>query len=73
MSLKEVFLGSNWDELSTSEKFARISKRADVATILGGLITMGIAPVIALTAIQASLFTGSLGQISEDYLKRRKR
>ncbi len=68
-----MVLGSDWERKTTGEKLARISKIADVATILGGLIAIGFAPALALLAIQASVVTYAGAEIYEQSKKRKKK
>jgi len=68
-----MLTGKNWKEKSTGEKLARVSKAVDVATIVGGLIALGFAPVAAMLAIQTSLITYAGAEVYEQRKKRKKK
>ena len=68
-----MLLGKNWEQKSTGEKLARISKLADVATVVGALIFWGLAPVAAMFAIQASVVTYAGAEVYEQHKKRKKK
>ena len=73
MGLKEIFLGSDWNEKSKTEKLTRVSKLVDVGTIFAALVLGGMAPALANTLIQASIVTYAGGEVIESGLKRRKK
>ena len=60
MAFKEMLLGVDYKNKSTTEKLARLSKMVDAGTVLGALVFFGIAPVVALAAIEEDV-DGFLG------------
>lgn len=73
MGVTEMLKGRDWERKSTGEKLARISKLADVATMVGALVFWGIAPIVAMFAIQASVVTYAGAEVYEQHKKRKKK
>ena len=73
MGLKEIVLGSNWEQKSRSEKLARLSKLVDVASIFAGLLLLGFAPAVANAMIQASVVTYAGAEVYDRHKQRKKK
>lgn len=73
MRFIERFKGKDWDKKSAGEKLARISKGVDIVSLVGGIVALGFAPIIATLAIQSSIVTYAGAEIYEQHKKRKKK